>query len=97
MGHFGRAKKLCTLDFCQDQQGRNGVHQSKRIYLAKGQLISKCFFGVIDFLQKTNERIRLTTMITQVDLFLFVFGGNRRPQKTLRDQLTFKEQEKKRT
>ena len=25
----------------------------------KGQLISKRFFGVIDFLQKTNERIRL--------------------------------------
>ena len=25
----------------------------------KGQLISKWFFGVIDFLQKTNERIRL--------------------------------------
>ena len=26
---------------------------------AKGQLILKWFFGVIDFLQKTNERIRL--------------------------------------
>ena len=25
----------------------------------KGQLISKWFFGVIDFLQKMNERIRL--------------------------------------
>ena len=27
--------------------------------LAKGQLISKRFFEVIDFLQKPNERIRL--------------------------------------
>ena len=26
---------------------------------AKGELISKWFFGVINFLQKTNERIRL--------------------------------------
>ena len=25
----------------------------------KGQLIAKWFFGVIDFLQKTNEQIRL--------------------------------------
>ena len=26
---------------------------------AKGQIISKCFFGVFDFLQKTNEGIQL--------------------------------------
>jgi hypothetical protein len=29
------------------------------IKISKGQLISKWFFGVIDFLQKMNERIRL--------------------------------------
>ena len=29
------------------------------ISFSKGQLISKWFFGVIDFFQKTNERIRL--------------------------------------
>ena len=27
--------------------------------VSKGKFISKWFFGVIDFLQKTNERIRL--------------------------------------
>ena len=41
--------------------------------LPKGQLILKWFWGVIDFLQKTNERIQLIAMITQVDLFSFVF------------------------
>ena len=28
-------------------------------FIAKGQLISKWFFGVFDFLKKKNERIRL--------------------------------------
>ena len=41
--------------------------------MGKGQLISKWFFGVIDFLQRTNKRIRLFTMTPQVDLFSFVF------------------------
>ena len=51
----------------------------------KGQLISEWFFGVFDFFQNRNEQIRLlisskkcsnkfdfTTMIPQVDLFLFI-------------------------
>ena len=38
---------------------------------SKGQLISKYFFQVIDFLTKNN--FDFTTMIPQVDLFSFVF------------------------
>ena len=40
-------------------------------------------FEVIDFLQKTNK-FDFTTMIPQVDLFLFVFWRKyRQPQKTI--------------
>ena len=40
---------------------------------AKGQSISKCLFGVFNFFNKTNEKIRVTSMIPQVHLLLFVF------------------------
>ena len=39
----------------------------------KGQLISKRFFGVTDFLQKTNERIRLYYFDTSVRLVFVRF------------------------
>ncbi len=48
----------------------------------KGQLISKWFFGVLDFLQKTNEQIRLHYYDTSTYFRLF-FGGNRRHQKAI--------------
>ena len=41
--------------------------------LTKGQLISKWFFGVIDFLQKTNERIRLYYYDTSGQLVFVCF------------------------
>ena len=51
--------------------------------MGKGQLISKWFFGVIDFLQRTNKRIRLFTMTPQVDLFSFVFWRKLATPKTI--------------
>ena len=42
---------------------------------AKGQLILKWFFGVIDFLQKTNKRIRLYYYDTSGRLVLVRFLG----------------------
>ena len=39
----------------------------------EGQLISKWFFVVIDFLQKRMNEFDFTAMIPQVDLFSFVF------------------------
>ena len=39
---------------------------------SKGQLISKWFFGFIDFLQKITNELDFTTMIPQVELFLLV-------------------------
>ena len=40
---------------------------------AKGQLILKPFFGYLQFFQRTNKKIDLTTMAPQVELFSFVF------------------------
>ena len=48
-------------------------------------------FGVVQFLQKTNERILLTTMTI---CFRSFFGRNRRHQKSFRNYLTFKMQGK---
>ena len=45
------------------------------VYFAKGRLISKWFFGVIDFLQKTNDRIRLYYYDTSVRLVFVRFLG----------------------
>ena len=42
----------------------------------KGQLISKCLFGIFNSSQKQMKEFDLavTTMVPQVELFLFVFG-----------------------
>ena len=52
----------------------------------KGQLISKRFFEVIDFLQKTKENKSHTS---KNDFIRSFFGGNRLPHKPFRNQLTF--------
>ena len=40
---------------------------------AKGQLISKCFFGVADFLQETNEN---KSHSSKIEFIRSIFGGN---------------------
>ena len=58
--------------------------------MIKGQIISKWFFGVFDFLQKTNERIRLYYYDTSSWLvfvcFLEEIKDNKKP---FRNHLTF--------
>ena len=57
-----------------------------RIVNSKGQLISKCLFGVFKFFQKTNEKIRLNYWVLwylKWTCFRSFFGGNRRHQKTI--------------
>ena len=39
----------------------------------KGQLISKCLFGVFNSSKKRTKHFDLTTMIPQVELFSFIF------------------------
>ena len=51
----------------------------KRVH-AKGQIISKCLFGVFNFFQKTNEWIRLYYYVT---CFRSSFGRNWRHQKDI--------------
>ena len=47
----------------------------------KGHLISKWFFGVVDFLQKRTNEFDFTTMIPQVDLFSFAFWNRLKTPK----------------
>ena len=50
-------------------------------YLVKGQLISKGLFGILNSSKKRMKKFDLTTMIPQVDLFLFVFWKNLKTPK----------------
>ena len=45
--------------------------KSKEFY--KGRLISKGIFGILNSLKKLTKKYDFTTMIPQVDLFLFIF------------------------
>ena len=57
----------------------------------KGQLISKWFFGVIDYLQKTNEQIRLYYYDTSGRrVFVRFLEEIDDPKKPFRNQLTFR-------
>ena len=42
----------------------------------KGQLISKCLFGIFNSPKKRTKKFDFTTMVTQVELLLFVFREN---------------------
>ena len=55
--------------------------------MSKGQLISKCLFGVFNFLQETNENKSHSSKIEFIRSF---FGGNVGLKKSFRFCLTFK-------
>ena len=68
-------------DWCSNDRKNLFQSASKctRIYgllRTKGQLFSKCLFGVFNSSKKTNKKFNLTTMVSQVELFLFVFWKN---------------------
>ena len=54
---------------------------------SKGQLISKCLFGVFNFLQKTNKN---KSHSSKFEFFSSFFGGNVGLKKSFRFCLTFK-------
>ena len=49
----------------------------------KGQLISKCLFGIFNSPKKRTKKFDFTTMVPQVELFSFVFWENSRYQKDI--------------
>ena len=46
------------------------------IVCIKGQLISKCLFGIFNSPKKQTKKFNFTTMVPQVVLFSFVFREN---------------------
>ena len=48
---------------------------------SKGQLISKCIFGIFNSPKKQTIKFDFTTMVPQVELFSFVLWKNWRHQK----------------
>jgi hypothetical protein len=59
---------------------------SKKFRLTKGQIISKGLFDVLEFSQKMNKRIRLSSKNECVCLFFGRIGGYK---KSFRNHLTF--------
>ena len=53
------------------------------IEIAKGQLISKCLFGIFNSPKKWTKKFNLSTILPQVELFSFVFWKNWRHQKDI--------------
>ena len=51
--------------------------------LAKGQLISKCLFGIFNSPKKRTKKFNFTTILPQVKLFSLVFWENWRHQKDI--------------
>ena len=49
----------------------------------KDQSISKCLLGIFNSSKKGTKKFNLTTMVTQVELFSFVFGRIGRHQKDI--------------
>ena len=48
---------------------------------SKGQLISKCLFGIFNSPKKWTKKFNFNPTVTQVELFSFVFWENGRHQK----------------
>ena len=48
---------------------------------SKGQLISKCLFGIFDSSKKPTKKSDLTTMVPPVELFSFIFWKNLKTPK----------------
>ena len=49
----------------------------------KGQLISKCLFGIFNSSRKKPTKFDFTTMVLQVKMFLFVFWENLKHQNDI--------------
>ena len=82
---------LQYLTNVQSCLGRQIIHPAHtKVYfnefVAKGQIISKGLFGILEFSPKTNERIRRSSKNEFVRSF---FGRIRGYQKSFRNYLTF--------
>jgi hypothetical protein len=51
--------------------------------ITKGQLISKCLFGIFYSSQKQTKKFNFTTMVPQGELFSFILWENWRHQKDI--------------
>ena len=58
-------------------------HKEIKISIDKGQLISKCLFGIFNCPKKQTKKFNFTIMVPKVKLFLFVFWENWRHQKDI--------------
>ena len=89
-GHWGswgpiRLDKYFFSYFEDGLWGAQRIHSSQFVTkLLKGQLISKCLFGILKFPQKWTKKFNFTTMEPQIELFLFAFWENWRHQRLIK-------------
>ena len=61
----------------------SSIQSSSFTFVAKGHLISKCLFGVFNFSKKQTKKFDFTTIVSQVELFSFIFWKNSKIQKDI--------------
>ena len=85
-----KARNFCTnTSSVQVYDATERIEESSMVWL-KGQIISKWFFDVFDFLQKTNKGIRLYYYDTSSRLvFVRFLEENEDTKKPFRNYLTF--------
>ena len=69
--------KFCPMQEASTRSRTTKITDSSGPWLgAKGQLISKCLFGIFNSPKKRTKKFDFTTMVPQVELFLFTFWEN---------------------
>ena len=70
-------------------EAQSGYNKIKQLFVntrnvvanPKGQLISECLFDIFNSPKKRTNKFDFTTMVPQVELFLFVFLGELKSPK----------------
>ena len=76
--------------FCSDNLPLCSPHMIYDEEAGKGQLISKCPFGIFNSPKKRTKKSNFTTIVPQVELFSFVFFWRiEDAKKTFRNEPTF--------
>ena len=66
----------------------NSLHWNN-LFHSKGQLVSTRLLGFFNSPKKRTKKLNFSTMVPQVEFFLFIFGTIEDTKKTFRSQFTF--------
>ena len=86
ISHYGRIFFIFVEKLWSKNATTMSLPNNITVHMIKGQFISKWFFEVVDFLQKTNENNSHSSRNEFISSF---FGGNQWPQKPFQNYVAF--------